>query len=307
MRVHEAGFLGRVGKTVAPGLSRLATKPRRREGMRLLEVYLQILQGRGAGTGWDLRGEVIAAQSFLRGVDSPVIFDVGANFGQWTTGLHTALGARAGSFFMFEPQSACRPALAGMSDSHRVLIPAAVGDQPGSTTIFSDAPGSKVASIHMRRDSYFGDLTAHQDMVPVTTIDCEVEKREIERLDLLKLDIEGAELAALRGARTTLEAGKIATIAFEFGSANVYSRTFFRDFWDLLDPLGYHLWRICPGGELLSLVEYTEELEHFRGVSNYIASLKSPERRVMRRKLSWGVGVGFVAPPPRRGDHLAMR
>jgi hypothetical protein len=34
-----------------------------------------------------------------------------------------------------------------------------------------------------------------------------------------------------------LPAGKIRAIAFEFGCGNVNSRTFFRDFWDLL---------ICP-------------------------------------------------------------
>ncbi|MER6059616.1 FkbM family methyltransferase [Streptomyces sp. NPDC001792] len=284
MQVHEAGFLGRVGKMVAPPLSRLVSGPRCRKSIRLLEIYLQILQGRGAGTGWDLHGEIIAAQHFLRGVDSPVIFDVGANFGQWTTCLQAALGTSAGSFFMFEPQSACQPTLTRMSDSRRVLIPAAVGDKPGSATIFSDTPGSGVASVHMRRDSYFGDLTAYQDLVPVTTIDREVKKRRIDHIDLLKLDIEGAELAALRGASTSLEERRIATIAFEFGSANVYSRIFFRDFWDLLDPLGYRLWRICPGGTLLALTEYVEELEHFRGVSNYIASLNSFERGSVRRQ-----------------------
>ncbi|MEV6054373.1 FkbM family methyltransferase [Streptomyces sp. NPDC052107] len=212
-----------------------------------------------------------------------MIFDVGANFGQWTTSLHTALGEQAGTFFMFEPQSACQPALGGITDSQRVIVRAAVGDKSGSANVFCDTPGSGVASIHRRRDSYFGDLTSHQETVRVTTIDFEVESRGIHRIDLLKLDIEGAELAALLGARKTLERRRISTIAFEFGSANVYSRTFFRDFWDLLDPLGYRIWRIFPGGGLLPLTEYTEELEHFRGVSNYIASLKSPGHRSNRR------------------------
>jgi hypothetical protein len=31
----------------------------------------------------------------------------------------------------------------------------------------------------------------------------------------------------------------IRAVAFEFGSANIYARTFFRDFWDLLAPLGF--------------------------------------------------------------------
>ncbi|MFJ8076233.1 FkbM family methyltransferase [Streptomyces sp. NPDC096176] len=286
MQVHEAGVLGRAAKAAAPRLCRLASGRRIRQGTRLLEIYLEILQGRGAGTGWDLQGEIIAAQRFLRDVDAPVIFDVGANSGQWSSGLHTALGTRTGRFFMFEPQPACQSALAGTPVPNQVIIPAAVSNEEGSVTIFADAPGSGVASVHKRRDSYFGDMTAHQETVAVTTIDREVERWGLQRIDLLKLDIEGAEFEALRGAADTLEARRVKTIAFEFGSANVYSRTFFRDFWDLLTPLGYRLWRICPGGALFPVPAYTEELEHFRGVSNYVASLRTPEHGMTRMPVS---------------------
>jgi FkbM family methyltransferase len=282
MQVHEAGLLGRTAKAAAPQLCRLASSGRMRQGTRLLEIYLEILQGRGAGTGWDLRGEIVAARRCLQGVEAPVVFDVGANYGQWSAGLRSALGTRTGRFFLFEPQPACQSALAGAGIPNQVVIPAAVSDEEGSATIFADTPGSGVASVHRRRDSYFCDMTAHQEKVPVTTIDREVERWGIERIDLLKLDIEGAEFQALRGAAGSLGDGKVTTIAFEFGSANVYSRTFFRDFWDLLSPLGYRLWRICPGGLLLPVREYTEELEHFRGVSNYVASLRTPEPRTPR-------------------------
>jgi len=58
---------------------------------------------------------------------------------------------------------------------------------------------------------------------------------------------------------------------FEFGAPNIYSRTFFSDFWDLLTADGFRLDRILPGGRLLRIDSYSEELEHFRGVSNYLA------------------------------------
>lgn len=276
MQVHEAGAFNRLAKAAAPSVSRLVGNRRVGAGIRLLEIYLEILQGRGAGTGWDLRGEVVAARRFLGGIDSPVIFDVGANYGQWSTAMRAALGTGKGRFFLFEPQPACLSALAAMSVANHVLIPAAVGNTQGQVTIFADTPGSGLASLHKRRDSYFGDVTAHRESVSLTTLDQETEVRGIKHIDLLKLDVEGAEFAALQGAKKILEAGRITTVAFEFGSGNVYSRTFFRDFWDLLEPLGYALWRIRPGGRVTPIREYTEELEHFRGVSNYIASLTSP-------------------------------
>ena len=89
--------------------------------------------------------------------------------------------------------------------------------------------------------------------------------------DFLKMDLEGHELFALRGAGDYLAPGKIAALAFEFGSANVNSRTFFRDFWELLTPLGYTLYRMVPGGRTLKISHYDETLEFFRGATNYLA------------------------------------
>ncbi len=62
--------------------------------------------------------------------------------------------------------------------------------------------------------------------------------------------------------------------ARRFGSGNLNSRTFFHDFWDELHPLGYRLQRIGPGGVLLPVDAYYEDLEYFRGVSNYLAALR---------------------------------
>jgi hypothetical protein len=105
----------------------------------------------------------------------------------------------------------------------------------------------------------------------LTTVDLIVDRFELAKVDLLKLDVEGAELDALVGAKSTLERRAIRSITLEFGSANIYSRNFFRDFWDLLVPLGFRISRILPGGRLLSIPRYSEELEYFRGVSNYLA------------------------------------
>jgi hypothetical protein len=48
---------------------------------------------------------------------------------------------------------------------------------------------------------------------------------------------------------------------------------FFKDCWDLITGHGYSLWRIVPGGRPVPVRAYREDLEHFRGVSNYIGSV----------------------------------
>ena len=50
-----------------------------------------------------------------------------------------------------------------------------------------------------------------------STVDLYCEKNNVAKIDLLKIDVEGAELQVLLGARQMLESQRIACIAFEFG------------------------------------------------------------------------------------------
>lgn len=93
----------------------------------------------------------------------------------------------------------------------------------------------------------------------------------VQRMHVLKMDIEGHEMAALKGSERVLNEGKIDTIQFEFGSANVNSRTFFRDLWESFTSYHFILYRIVSGGTALPIRKYSESLEYFRGATNYIA------------------------------------
>ena len=71
---------------------------------------------------------------------------------------------------------------------------------------------------------------------------------DLDVVDFLKIDVEGHELAVLRGAERMLGAGSIRLIQFEFNEMNVVSRTFLRDF-RLLLP-NYTMYRLLPKGLL---------------------------------------------------------
>jgi FkbM family methyltransferase len=273
---HDAGAFTRWGKRFAPRLSRLLTGRRSGTVTRLLETYLAILQGKGSGSGWDIEGETTAAVAFIGHLPQPVVVDGGANNGQWAVEMREALGGSAARFFLIEPQSSCQSVLKGLQLPNATIIRAALGEETGEMTLYADSVGAVTASVYERRDSFVGDVTAHTEIVPVTTLDAMIDEHGIEHIDLLKLDVEGAEPAALRGAAKALGDRRISTIAFEFGSGNINSRTYFRDLWDLLNGSGYKIWRIRPGGRLTPIHEYSEELEHFRGASNYIASRVPP-------------------------------
>ncbi len=68
-----------------------------------------------------------------------------------------------------------------------------------------------------------------------------------------------------------IEEKKIRFIQFEFGPCNIDSRTYFRDFYDLLNE-NYSLYRIAANG-LRAITRYTTDCEVF-ATSNFLAELR---------------------------------
>lgn len=257
-------------KRALPLVCTVLSSSRSQAALSFLEMAVAAAQGKGSGAGWDISGEIRAALRFLR--PGSTVFDIGANRGEWACAIHAALKGDV-QLFLFEPQTACLPGLkAAVGRMRATVVHAAVGEAVGKATLYSPGDMAGNASLHQRKDSYF----AHQAFAPaeidVLSIDSFLATKRIEQVDFIKMDIEGHELFALRGASEALRRKAIRAFSFEFGSGNINSRTFFRDFWDLLKDRDYRIWRILPGGRLLLLEDYDEMSEQFRGVSNYIAS-----------------------------------
>lgn len=272
MKLHEGGRLNRLGKVLAKPLSRILCTSMTGNYVSLAEAYLGILLGKGAGTGWALDAEVQGARSMIKG-QRPVLFDVGANVGEWTLRLRELF--QESEIYLFEPQPACLDSLYALNLQRARIIPHAVSSSGGQRLqLFTPGDGAGTASLYERGDSYFQAETYSPIDVTTVTIDEVVAKHQVKRIDFMKLDVEGHELSALQGARKTLESQIVQALSFEFGSGNINSRTFFRDFWNLLSPLGFQMYRIQPCGRLQPIREYYEDCEYFRGVSNYVACLK---------------------------------
>ena len=63
--------------------------------------------------------------------------------------------------------------------------------------------------------------------VEVQTGDAYCTRHRIERIDLLKIDVEGAEHLVLRGFERMLHERRIEVIQFEYGLANIYTHHLF--------------------------------------------------------------------------------
>jgi hypothetical protein len=107
--------------------------------------------------------------------------------------------------------------------------------------------------------------------VNIEKLDDFITTNDLQYIDLLKLDIEGNELNALFGASDALRKGIVKAIQFEFGSCNIDSRTYFRDFWNLLSGQ-YNIYRVIKDG-LHPITHYSEYDEIFTTI-NYYAEIK---------------------------------
>jgi FkbM family methyltransferase len=264
-------FVRKLSWVVAPVFSRFVCSNLLHKPFRATDAYVNFLMGKGSGAGWDIESEIAAAgRCILR--EDPVVFDVGANVGEWSQLFLKRVPTA--HICMFEPLEQCRKEISKKGLNTRVF-PYALSDSTGEVVFHFSSETDTMASIDQRRDSFYSSDDCSTVAIPTMTIDEFIEKENIEFVDLIKMDIEGHEFSALCGAKNSLKNGKIGGLTFEFGAGNINSRTFFHDFYDLLNEYGFDIFRIIPGGKLFQINEYYEDLEYFRGVSNYLALLKS--------------------------------
>jgi FkbM family methyltransferase len=142
--------------------------------------------------------EVDALQSVLRPGD--VFVDVGANIGFFVPIASKAVG-QTGRVVAIEPTPAhldlMRRTIRANQLANVTVIPAAVGDHEGQITLYQSAVNTGDNHTYPRPGDADG-LT-----VPLVTIDAALAQLGIKRVDVMMMDIQGAEGFALRGMTQT--------------------------------------------------------------------------------------------------------
>lgn len=106
-----------------------------------------------------------------------------------------------------------------------------------------------------------------------------MQQQQIQRIDLLKIDVEGAEYEVLQGFRQALSEGRITAVQFEYGYINITTKKLLIDFYQLFEGYGYRVGKIFPKG--VEFRPYHFKYEDFIG-PNFIAVHQSQTELIER-------------------------
>jgi FkbM family methyltransferase len=175
------------------------------------------------------------------------VVDGGFHLGSYSRGvLKTWPGAR---IIGFEPDPETHSAAAALAAtlSEVELLNAALGAAAGQAEFFRGAMAA-TNSLRPRPDTpghpYFparAQLTGGT-FVHVVALDDILSERDIDRVQLLKLDLQGGELDALRGARRLIGEGRADVIQCEVVFVRKYADQPY--FWEICAHLSGHEYRL---------------------------------------------------------------
>jgi FkbM family methyltransferase len=195
---------------------------------RAASVLLHLRRLRGAGvtrvpasfTEVERAERIFYLETLREGM---TVFDVGANVGELTLLFSRFVGA-SGSVHAFEPtgrvferlETVCRAASLRNVQLNRLAL--AENEGPVSLHVYDDDYLSWTTRAVRPLEDYGIDVKPLAiEEVPATTLDLYCERSGVAEIDLLKVDVEGAEFQVLTGAQQMLREQRVRCVTFEFG------------------------------------------------------------------------------------------
>jgi FkbM family methyltransferase len=200
----------------------------------------------------------------------PVIFDVGANQGEYTRMIVEILekkGIHDFEIHMFEPQPACYDSLKSkFADDNRFIVnPFGLSDRDGQAEIHFDFSGSSSASLFERKEIQLDKKV----MVDLKRLDGYLKEKNLRVVHLLKIDTEGNEKLVLSGTGDLLRPDTIQAVQFEYGGTYLDAGVTLAEVAQLLMNRGYKVGKLFPKS-----VQFKDALGDFQedyAYANYVA------------------------------------
>ena len=193
--------------------------------------------------------DALAVQKkLLAGRPVEFVVDGGGHYGDWTTNYRAAFPSA--TVTVFEPFPTCVQALERSfgSDRQVKLVGKALGETTGERTLFCNRLSATNSLFQV--DPAIRELlpdpewvTPEAEMkIPVVTLDEYCQEAGVSRVNLLKLDVQGSELLALRGAEKLLARAAVDLIYTELLFRPHYQgQAYFFEVAEFLHRHGYSL------------------------------------------------------------------
>lgn len=200
--------------------------------------------------------------------ESPVVYDIGANIGDYTQLVLDRYPDALVHCFEPNPNSIKIIEDRFKNESQVYIHQVALGYLPITDIelyYVTDEP-ELTASV------FKGDFLGAPTIRNITVAHKRLDEYDIEKIDMMKIDTEGSELDILVGAGNYLYPKIIKRIQFEYNFWHTLANASFKHFWNLLTPHGYNLGLLQQDGTLQYLDVYDEKLEnHGKSHRDFVA------------------------------------
>ena len=204
--------------------------------------------------------------------DIKTVFDVGANVGEWSVLAKSRFPDA--DIHAFELSESTFNTLSPVAQRHGFTANnCGLSDSDTEITYKDYGDGSTVNTIVANADFHDGKLAAQEKRARVMRGDAYCLEHGIEHIDLLKIDVEGAEHLVLQGFERMFLEQRIGLVQFEYGFVNGDAHFLMKDFFRLFEQWGYAVGPLKPKGVIFGAFDY--QLNGFKSGPNYVAVAKT--------------------------------
>lgn len=142
------------------------------------------------------------------------VYDIGAHHGKWTASARRVFPQAR--YFLFEANPDNAPILDATGERHFIGALAARDGEEREFFLSRNAPSTTGSSLYREQSAHYRGENLRRITVTTRRLDSLVAEHGLPPPDLIKLDVQGAELAVLAGAGAAVEgcAAIIAELSF---------------------------------------------------------------------------------------------
>lgn len=192
--------------------------------------------------------EMSFVQSFLQPND--IFCDVGANIGSYS--LIASSKIKSGKIFAFEPSPKAVDCLKenirlnGLD--YKIKVVAKVVSDKVGYEYFSVGKFSEVDHIYTLNDD-----KREKAKIASIRLDEYLSSQKINKVDLIKIDVEGAEFKVMQGLKRFLKKGKVGVLIFELNSHSVKFGNTHIETVEFLEKFDYKVYKFCGKNKIVKI------------------------------------------------------